>query len=297
MTSRVQLLIGDNPFNGVDHLSQERSRTRKNLGIDNIVDIISTATENGATGFTFSTTPKMLELLRYMKDEGFSRKLGLYPVIPDVGSYFQLVAEKGMLGALIGKLGELNAGSKARSIVGGGLGLLARDPERILRAYVKAETSLVEASLPAGAGIESVFLHEVGTDLIVSLKMTSLFEAYFHTVVDSLGAVPGFVTRNFPRFIEFIKSSDVRLKECFVLAPFNRQGFQMNPNRQECERALIDAKGMNVIAMSIFAGGYSTLEDAGEYISNLRPKVSCVVGVSSETHARETFSCLKSKLG
>ena len=252
--------------------------------------------ENGANGFTFSTTPKMLSLIHAMKDEGFSKKISLYPVIPDIQSYFQLVSERGTPGALIGKLTELNAGSKVRSIIGGGLGLLTRNPEKILQTYVKAESSLVEASLPAGARIESVFLHEIGTDLMVSLKMASLFEAFRHTVEDSLGVVPGFVTRNFPRFIDFIQNNSIDLKEYLVLTPFNSLGFQMNPNKQACEKALEDAKGVNVIAMSILAGGCLGLEESADYLSSLPSKVSCVVGVSSTEHAGATFSYLRQRL-
>jgi hypothetical protein len=296
MTGQTELLLGDNPFNRVDHLSQERSRSRQSLDKGDIADIISTAIESGATGLTFSTTPKMLEVLSHMKVEGFSKKIRLYPLIPDVSSYFQLVSEKGMLGALMGKLSELNTGSKVRSILGGGWGLMARDPERILRAYVKAEGSLVEAVLPIGAGIESVFLHEIGTDLMVSLNMTSLFETYCRIVEDGLNVAPGFVTRNFPRFINFIRGNDFGLKEYFVLTPFNSMGFQMNPNRQDCETALGDAKGANVIAMSILAGGYLGLDDAVQYIVRLPSEVSCVVGVSTTSHARETFSTLREKL-
>lgn len=296
MTGQIQLLLGDNPFNGVDHLSQERLRARMSLGIDDIAGIISTAVDNGATGFTFSTTPKMLEVLRAMKNHGISKKFDLFPVIPDVGAYFQLVAEKGMLGAMLGKLGGLSAPSKVQSVFGGGLALLSQSPTRILRAYAGTETSLVQTALPIGARIRSLFLHEIGTDLLVSLEMTDLFEAYVQAVRDNLKVVPGFVTRNFPRFIDFIQKCDFDLRDYFVLTPFNSMGFQMNPSKDDCERTLTNANGASVIAMSILAGGHLNLNEALEYIHRLPTRISVAVGVSTARHAQETFYTLKERL-
>ena len=287
------MLVGDNPFNGVDHLSQERLRLRRSLGSDEIIRIISAAIDNGATGFTFSATPKMLELLHQMKNVGFPKKMGLYPVIPDVQSYSRLVSERGMLGALVAKLGGMGKASKVQSVFGGGLGLLAGNPEKLLKTYVKAEVSLIHTFAPAGTRIESVFLHEIGTDLIVSLGMTKLFETYCQTVKDSLEVVPGFVTRNFPRFTRFIRRGGFGLGDYFVLTPFNRLGFQMNPSKAECEKSLATAKGASVIAMSVLAGGFLELEEAIAYLGTLHQPVSVAVGVSSETHAAETFSRLQ----
>lgn len=297
MNSRIQILLGDNPFNGVDHFSQERSRVRKILQDDDVMDIVSAAMDSGASGFTFSTTPRMLSLLRRMGGTGLPKRMGLFPVIPDIQSYFQLVSEKGMMGALLEKLSDMNASSRVRSLVTGGYGLATQDPKRILKTYLKAETTIVENSLPSGASVNSVILHEIVTDLMVSLKMHSMFEAYCQTVRKSMNTVPGFVTRNFPRFVEFMRRDSSTMRECFVLTPFNSLGFQMNPNKTDCENALNDAKGMTVIAMSILAGGFLDLKDAVRYLSTLPSTVSCAVGVSSVAHAKETFSYLRSNLG
>lgn len=293
---KTQLLLGDNPFNAVSHLSQERWRSRSGSSYDDMTRIISLSIENGATGFTFSTTPLMLAMLNRIREKGFSHKLVLYPVIPDVQSYFQLMSEKGTAGALVERLRRMTPTAKVRSILSGGIGLLSSDPSRILKTLVVSEANLVESAMPHNAVIGSVFLHEIGTDLIVSLGMSKLLKTYCEVVTSSLGVPPGFVTRNFPRFIDFISQGDFGLREYYVLTPFNSVGFQMNPTRDACEEALVEAKGANVVAMSILAGGQLRLEDAVAYLKSLAFDFSCVVGVSNELHAKQTFSYLRSEL-
>ena len=62
----------------------------------------------------------------------------------------------------------------------------------------------------------------------------------------------------------------------------------MNTNRQQCEESLKSYQG-KVIAMNIFAGGYVNLVQAHKYVSSLPKLRNVVVGVSSVTHAKETF--------
>jgi len=70
----------------------------------------------------------------------------------------------------------------------------------------------------------------------------------------------------------------------------------MNPSRLECEKALSDVEGLNVIAMSILAAGYLKPLEAMDYIRSLPNLEGVVVGVSKEHHTRETFKLLKERL-
>lgn len=65
--------------------------------------------------------------------------------------------------------------------------------------------------------------------------------------------------------------------EARARAPFNKVGLQMKAN---------------VIAMSILASGYLGPQESVDYMRKLPKPVSCVVAVSSEVHAKETFSLL-----
>jgi len=72
------------------------------------------------------------------------------------------------------------------------------------------------------------------------------------------------------------------------MTSFNPAGFLMNPSSEECEKTLESYKG-HVLAMNIFAGGYSGLDEVTNYILSQSKIRNIVVGVSSIEHAKETF--------
>ncbi|MDG6905012.1 MAG: hypothetical protein JRN20_04410 [Nitrososphaerota archaeon] len=292
-----KLLIGDNPFNGVDHLSQARTRINfGELSVGTISRIIQIALESGASGISFSTGPKMYDVLSTLKSNGYDGDFGIYPVLPDVNSSVKIVSEKGMIGLLRDTFGKMDIGTRARSLVSGSMSVLTLDPIRMMKTFVNAQISSYADAAPNRAQLKSIFLHEIVTDLMVSLGMTDLLKNYVDFVADAFGVFPGFVTRNFPRFMKFISESKVDAKNIAILTPFNKAGFQMNPSREECERALSQAKDSNIITMSILASGYLKLDEAVVYLNSLEKSVSCVIGTSSEKHAKDTFSYLRSEL-
>lgn len=74
-------------------------------------------------------------------------------------------------------------------------------------------------------------------------------------------------------------------------------GFQMNPSRDECERALRSLDDPFLIAISVLAAGYLRLEDAAEYLASLPNIKGAAVGVSKQKHAEQTFTLLTSRFG
>jgi hypothetical protein len=287
-----RFLLGDNPFIGVNHLSQEKSRDTS-LGVEAICNVITAALESGAQGLAFSVHSNMYNALKGLKEQGYYKRFGLYPVFPDAYSNVRAASEKGMVGLISDMFGKMDLGTKARSMVSGGLGALTMDPSRIMRTYLDAQLSIFMKVAPVGARLKAVFLHEIITDLIVSFNLRDIFLDFVGFVSDSLNASPGFVTRNFARFSEFVTENS---KNFVVMTPFNKVGFQMNPSREACEKGLAQFPDSSVIAMSVLASGYLGLGEAAGYLKTLQKQVSCVVGVSSEVHARETFSYLKSNL-
>jgi hypothetical protein len=84
--------------------------------------------------------------------------------------------------------------------------------------------------------------------------------------------------------------------EVVIATAFNGVGFQMNPSREECERALADVNFPCVIAMSVLAAGYLKPAEAIDYVLTLPNLKGVVVGVSKEHHARDTFKLLEERL-
>ena len=289
-----RLLIGDNPFNGVNHRSRERSRGGPGmLSEREIVKIIETALDNGAQGLVFSVTPKMLSVLRYMKENGWNRELHLYPIVPDVLSLVNESAELGMAGLLFRLLDGLSVQGKLKFMVKGGLAAVSLSPMELIKIYLDTEIVRIYASMPRGAETRAIFLHEVVTDTLVGLRIPNILQEYCKQVQSKYEVAPGLVTRNFPKLVKLIELFTFSSNSAAVMTPFNAIGFQMNPSKGTCEKALSEARDVKVIAMSILAGGALGLDDAMRYLNGLSSRVSCVVGVSTTYQAFETFSRLK----
>jgi hypothetical protein len=297
MTVKIdKLLIGDNPFNGVNHRSRERSRGGAGmLSGKEIVKIIETAIDNGAQGLVFSVTPKMLSVLKYMKENGWNRELHLYPIVPDVLSLVNESAELGMVGLLSRLLNGLSVEDKLKFVVKGGFAALSLSPVELIKIYLDAEIARIYATMPQGAEMRAFFLHEIVTDTLVGLRIPNILQEYCKHIQSKFGVVPGLVTRNFPKLTEFAQFATVSSDTAVIMTPFNAIGFQMNPSRQYCEDALFKQNGptCEVIAMSILAAGHLTLEQAIRYLASLSRLSSCVVGISNEYQAKKTFSFLK----
>jgi len=290
-----RILLGDNPFIGVDHLSQERSRS-KGLGFDTrrIAKVIDTALASGADGLLCSAHPIMRSTLSQMRERNYFEKFEVHIIVPDAQGYVRMASEKGVIGFLTDTLGGLSWRKKANVIIEGGLSAITFNPAKAIQTYLYTEHSSFSKLLPKNAKLESILLHELMTELIVSFGMKELARNYIDFVEHTLGATPGFVTRNFARFVDFALEAELPLRDVTILTPFNAAGFQMNPSRAACENALRRIQSADVIAMSLLAGGYLSLEAAHAYIGELARPVSCVVGASTEEHAKQTFSAIKS---
>jgi hypothetical protein len=151
-----------------------------------------------------------------------------------------------------------------------------------LKSYLKAK--------PKSASLQAVLLHEVVTDLCLGLGDAQLLDAFARHVRERYHARPGFVTYNLVHFVELFRKEGLTLEDVVVMAPFNSIGYQMSPSKQECENCLSAMEQGDVIAMSIFAGGYCNLDEAFDCIRQLPGLSGMAVGVSSKEHVHETFT-------
>ncbi len=290
-----ELLIGDNAFIGVSHLSQARARERQeSLGLEQAIAVIETAFSSGASGFTFSTHPTNFRILEKLRDEGRVNKgFDLYPVLPYTEGYVRIANEKGTAGLIKETMSRMPLSGKARAFIDTGISALTFDVAGLLKAYTNMELASYLNAKPKNAKLRAVLLHEVVTDLGLSFQAKDLFESYIDHVREDYGAKPGFVTRNFPKFVNFCETTGLPLKDVVVMTPFNRLGFQMNPSKQGCEESLRSLSSGAVIAVSILAGGYLRLGEAVEYLNTLSNISGVAVGISSRQHARDTFKALR----
>jgi hypothetical protein len=287
-----KLILGWNPLLGVHHFLPEKARERAPLlNVENCVKIIKSAVSSGARGFNFGVEPKAYAILAHLKELDLDCEIGLYPIIPDVQSLVSAQLRKGTMGMLAETLKALSWSSKISVILRAGMAALATDPIHAAKAYLDIEIEKLLKSSPPYTKLRCILLHEAVTDLALCYDAKNLIMQFIEHLRAKGNIYPGFVTRNFVKFVDFCEKNDISLKEVIIMAPFNKLGFQMTPSRDECERALKRVPKSNIIAISILAGGRLPLEEGLEYIKSLGIS-NIAVGVSTASQAKDTFTSL-----
>ncbi len=286
-----RILLGDNPFIGVDHMSQERARDRGGFtNAERVVDIIQYASDLGVNGFVASTHPNLRKLIDYMTiHTDLHKRINFYPIIPYVQGYVTRMTEKGLVVAITSVLESPAVKDKIRIIMKGGMGLIRKDIYELFKILIDTEVLQLN-----NVRTNIVFLHDVLTDLALSLGLKDFFEIFIAHIADTHNAKSGFVTKNFPRLVRQLDRWNIPIPP--IMTSFNKVGFQMNPSREECEKCLSEYN-IDVIAMSTLAAGYLSPGEAYEYLFRLPNIRSVVVGVSTKEHAKETFQLLSSYFG
>ena len=293
------LLVGDNPFHGISHLSQERGRVRGDAMThpEYAANLVMTSLENGANGFMFSVSELTLSILKTIRKMRVGdKRLRLYAIVPYMFEYVRLAAQIGMPGLTKKFARQIVGSGNLKALATGLKGVTRTDPVTLMKTYLLYEISRIKSSAGKQGNLDSVLLHEVITDMALALDLDWLFKSYVEIMLE-LGIKPGFNTRNFPYLAKKFREWDIDWRETTVATPFNKVGFQMNPSRTECERALSNPHEGNIIAISVLAAGYLEPTEAIDYIANLPNIKGVAIGVSKEQHAYETFKLLKDRLG
>lgn len=283
MNKQKEILLGDNPFFGIDHLSQEKARQRAEImkGHDKITDIIEFASEFGVNGFVVSTHPQLKEIINYMKTKtNLLEKTMFYPIIPYVQGYVTRVTERGVVGAMNDILSGSTMQDKLKIFFKGSMGIMKKDFDKLLETLIDVELFPLDITKK-----KTIFLHDVVTDLAVSLGMKNIIETFISYIKDRHGTDAGLVTKNFPKLVETLRNWDLDIP--VIMTSFNPIGYQMNPTKEECEKNLL--KTNKVIAMNTLAGGYLAPLESAEYISKL-DLMSVVIGMSNKEHVKETLT-------
>jgi len=294
---RTILLVGDNPFHGISHLSQDRRRAR-GVAINEIefdAQLVMKSLENGADGFMFSVSDTTLSILEAIRKGGGSKSLKLYAIAPYAYEYVRLATQVGGVSGLLKTMvKQIVLSMNVRAIVIGLKGLIWSDLTAIMETYLLYEISRIRSAAGKMMSLDSILLHEVITDMALSLDLEWFFKSYTEFML-KLGMRPGFETRNFAYLVSKFEDWGFDFSEIIVATPFNRVGFQMNPSKTACEKALANVEASSIIVMSIFAAGYLKPSEAIDYIASLPNLKGVVAGVSQEHQATETFQLLRNR--
>jgi hypothetical protein len=283
-----RIVLGHNSFFGVNHLSRQHGANREAMfeDVSAIVKMMETAASFDVTAMMMSTHPRATAVADVVRN---SRELrdswSFYPLLPYITKYVRQANEKGMVNIVLDQLKQAGWTQTLGILARGGLGALTKDYRHILSTLIGLELAPFH-----GLQLKTVFLHDVLTDLALALDIPEVLELHATEIKKRFGARAGFATKNLPLLVERFRRYGFQTPR--VLVQINKIGFGMNPSREACEHVLAGSS-VEVMAMGTLASGYLRPKEAYEYVF-ARPAVqSVVVGVSTPSHAAETFGALR----
>lgn len=275
-----RVILGDNQFFAVNHLSDERSRAQAKRFKDDksILDVLDTAIDCGINTFMCTTYERIGNIIKMMKQNPEKYKdFKFHPCMPYAHKYANAMTELGIVGALKEYIpgNILAVASKA------GIAYMRKDFPALMELLVDAEMKMFE-----GMNTPVIFLQNVVVDLLMGLKMDELFVHYAEYIKEKYNAEPGFITMNLPRMVDMCER--LGIKNSVICSSINKIGFRMSGSISEYEEYLNSDKEFRPIAMQCLAAGALKPEEAMEYVCRF-PKIESVLfGASSRAHIQQT---------
>jgi hypothetical protein len=279
-----RLLLGDNQFFGVNHMSEERAHASALRFQDTsaIIEVIDDAYDLGVRSFMCTTHERIAEVCDHVRAHpdrygGFA----FLPCMPYAHKYANAVTELGMMGALKSFLpddGFLNAAMR------GGKALAGKDVEGLITLLVDAEMKMFH-----GLATPVIFLQNVVVDLLLGLRFDAAFSIFAEHVRTRYGAEPGFITMNLPMALDALERAGI--DDPIVCSNMNKLAFRVSGGTQAYDEVLA-TRTFRPVAMSVFASGAIPPREALEWISE-RPRIRAVVfGASTRQHIETTVRIL-----
>jgi len=279
-----RIILGDNQFFGINHMSEEKAQAQAERFQDTkaIIRVIDAAYECGIHAFMFNTHDRVAEICDHFRANPQKYPdLRLYPSMPYAHKYANAVNEQGMIGALndflfLGR----TAGQTLTTLLRGGRSIINRDMIEVMKLLVDSEMRMFR-----GLNVTAVFLQNIVTDLLLGLGTKQIFIEFANHIQSTYGVDPAFNTMNMPRLVDFLLECGIG--NPIVCSSINKAGYLMHPDRDSYE-VTIKTRPFLPVAMSIFASGAISPEDAVAYVVSLKNVKSIVFGASSSTHILET---------
>lgn len=275
-----QVILGDNQFFGINHMSEEKARAQaiRFQDISAIIEAIDIAYDEGIRVFMCTTHERVADICDHVRaNPDKYRDFQFYPCMPYAHKYANAVTEKGLVGALKSFLPEENTIS---ALFGGALSVARKDIEGLAALLIDAEMKMFR-----GLQTPVIFLQNVVTDLLLGLGMKDAFVIFAEHVKRRYQAEPGFITMNAPRLLDVLEECGI--DNPIICSNVNKIGFRMSGGLDRYE-AIIATRRFRPIAMSVLASGAIPAEEAIDYVCR-QPKIESIVfGASSRQNIRHT---------
>lgn len=282
-----QVILGDNQFFGVNHMSQDKGKAtyEQFKDLKEIKRILNYALDKGVTGVMFSTHPSIGEICNMIRsDKRLRENLNIYVNVPYIIKYVSMVTEMGIFNTIKNTLASQKDRGRVKFLSKTFLNLLTLNHMGILERLIDVELAPFH-----GLNIKAVFLHNALCDLALGYDMKDVIKGFDNYIRKEYNAIPAYGTLNYSAFSDFL--SEIGLDQSLIMTSVNKKGFLMNPARDKVTYDIAKDKH-TVLAMATLASGSILPEEAYKYISETSVK-HVVVGLSSEKHADETFSVIK----
>jgi hypothetical protein len=280
-----RVLLGDNQFFGVSHLSDERARAQSMRFRDSesILRVLDDSIDCGVTSFMCTTHDRMTEVCESIRSTpGRYRDFKILPCMPYAHKYANALTELGV----VGMARQYMPGNILSTVARGGLAFARKDFLAMMQLAIDAEMKMFR-----GIDTPVVFLQNVVTDLLLGLGMNDVLLSFSQYVHSKHGAEAGFITMNLPMAAESLAA--VGIERPIISASINKLGFRMSGGVEAYAEVIRSGK-VRVVAMQVLAAGALGPREAFEFVCGLRGIESVVFGASSKAHIEESKALIES---
>jgi len=282
-----KVILGDNQFFAVSHLSDEKSRAQSIRFKDDqsIIRVLDQSIELGINTFMCTTHDRIANICDHIRKNPANYKgFKIYPCMPYAHKYANAVTELGILGTIK----QYVPGNIFGTFAKGGMAVLNKDFMKMMEIFIDAEMKMFK-------NIETpvIFIQNVLVDMILGLKMYDILAEYDAYIRKKFNAEPGYITMNLPLLYDVLES--LGIKNPIICSSINKLGFRMSGGKEIYEKYLIE-KEFRPIAMQVLAAGALRPKEAIEYLGQF-PKIESVLfGASSKSHIKETKELIEQNL-
>jgi hypothetical protein len=279
-TTIDRVLIGDNQFFGINHMSEEKARAQamRFQDIAAIIEVLDAAYAEGIRTFMCTTHERVADICAHFRaNRDRYPDYRLYPCMPYAHKYANAATEHGVVGAVRSFLPEENAFA---ALLSGGISLARKDVEGLAALLIDAEMKMF-----AGLDTPVILLQNVATDFLVGLGFDEALRIFADCVRERYNAEPGFITMNAPRLMRAL--GKMGIGNPIICTNINKIGFRMCGGMEAYEE-LMTRGNCRLIAMSVFASGALAARPALEYVCGFPQVRSIVFGASSRSHIAQT---------
>lgn len=280
-------ILGDNQFFAVNHASDEKALAQSLRFKDDsaILSVIDQAINLGINTFMCTTHDRMGNICKHIRENPLKYKdFIIYPCMPYAHKYANTVTELGLVGAIRQYIPENLFSTFAK----GGVALLSKDFIGLMKLMINTEMTVFK-----GINTPVIFIQNVLVDLILGLKMYTVFKEYDAYIRNKFNAEPGYITMNMPALLDAL--NEIGIKNPIICSSINKIGFRMSGGIDLYEKYLQE-KQFRSIAMQVLAAGALQPKEAIEYLGKFQRLESVLFGASSKVHLQETKELIEENI-